>query len=42
MMTREDFLYVSSSRLKELVRFGTDIGAWVPPHVAKALQEKLG
>ena len=42
MMTSKDFLYVSSSRLKELVRFGTDISAWVSPHVAEALRNKLG
>ncbi len=42
MMTSLDFLYVSSSRLKELAHFGADIGAFVPPMVAKALHEKLG
>lgn len=42
MMTSQDFLYVSSSRLKELVRFGTNISAWVPPHVAEALKNRLG
>ena len=41
MMTDQEYLYVSSSRLKELVRFGTDIDAWVPPHVAEALRSKL-
>ncbi len=41
MMTSQEFFYVSSSRLKELVRFGADIDAWVPPVVAKALREKL-
>jgi pantetheine-phosphate adenylyltransferase len=42
MMTDQEYLYVSSSRLKELVRFGTNIDAWVPSHVAEALQAKLG
>jgi pantetheine-phosphate adenylyltransferase len=42
MMTSPEFFYVSSSRLKELVRFGADVDAWVPPIVAKTLREKLG
>jgi pantetheine-phosphate adenylyltransferase len=41
MMTSEEYFYVSSSRLKELVHFGADVDAWVPPVVAKALREKL-
>jgi pantetheine-phosphate adenylyltransferase len=42
MMTSLEHLYVSSSRLKELVRFGADVTEFVPPVVAKRLQEKLG
>jgi pantetheine-phosphate adenylyltransferase len=42
MMTSQQFFYVSSSRLKELVHFGADISAWVPPVVEKHLREKLG
>ncbi|MDX1650421.1 MAG: pantetheine-phosphate adenylyltransferase [Myxococcota bacterium] len=42
LMTSQQFFYVSSSRLKELVRFGADIGEWVPPLVAKYLREKVG
>lgn len=41
MMTNQEFFYVSSSRLKELVRFGANVDAWVPPIVAKYLREKL-
>jgi pantetheine-phosphate adenylyltransferase len=41
MMTSEEFFYVSSSRLKELVHFGAEVDAWVPPIVAKALREKI-
>ncbi len=41
MMASQRYLYVSSSRLKELVRFGRDIGEFVPPVVAKRLREKL-
>ena len=41
-MTRQEYLYVSSSRLKELVRFGASIDEWVPPVVAAALKRKLG
>ena len=42
MMTSQEFFYVSSSRLKELVHFGADVSAWVPPIVVKYLREKLG
>ena len=41
MMTNQEFFYVSSSRLKELVQFGANVDAWVPPVVAKYLREKL-
>ena len=42
MMTSQEFFYVSSSRLKELVHFGADVSEWVHPIVAKYLREKLG
>jgi len=42
MMSSQRYLYVSSSRLKELVRFGRDVGEFVPPIVGKRLREKLG
>lgn len=42
MMTSQRFFYVSSSRLKELVRFGTNVDEFVPPIVAARLKEKLG
>ncbi len=42
MMTSLECLYVSSSRLKELARFGADIDEFVPPLVARRLREKLG
>jgi len=42
MMTSLEHLYVSSSRLKELVRFGADVSDFVPPVIAKQLVEKLG
>ena len=41
LMTSLEHLYVSSSRLKELVRFGANIDDFVPPSVAVALREKL-
>jgi len=40
-MTSQDYLYVSSSRLKELVRFGASVDEFVPPLVAEALKKKL-
>ena len=42
MMASQEYLYVSSSRLKELVRFGRAVDEFVPPLVAKRLQERLG
>ncbi len=42
MMTSQQFFYVSSSRLKELVSFGANIDEFVPPLVAKKLRERLG
>jgi pantetheine-phosphate adenylyltransferase len=42
MMTSQQFFYVSSSRLKELVSFGARVDDFVPPIVAKKLKEKLG
>jgi len=42
LMASKKYLYVSSSRLKELVRLGRDVDEFVPPEVAKRLREKLG
>jgi pantetheine-phosphate adenylyltransferase len=42
LMASERWFYVSSSRLRELVRFGRDVSEWVPPAVAKRLEDKLG
>jgi pantetheine-phosphate adenylyltransferase len=42
MMSSQEYLYVSSSRLKELVRFGAPVDEFVPPIVAEALRKKLG
>jgi pantetheine-phosphate adenylyltransferase len=42
MMTSQEFFYVSSSRLKELVRFGGNVEEFVPQLVARRLREKLG
>jgi len=41
MMASQEYLYVSSSRLKELVRFGGEVSDFLPPLVAKRLREKL-
>jgi pantetheine-phosphate adenylyltransferase len=42
MMASQEHMYVSSSRLKELVRFGRNIDEFVPAQVAKMLVERLG
>jgi pantetheine-phosphate adenylyltransferase len=41
MMPSLQYMYVSSSRLKELVRFGRDVEEFVPGLVAKRLRERL-
>ena len=41
MMPSQQYLYVSSSRLKELARFGRDVQEFVPPGVAKMLRERF-
>ena len=41
MMPSQEYLYVSSSRLKELARFGRDVEEFVPPLVAKLLRERF-
>jgi pantetheine-phosphate adenylyltransferase len=42
MMASQEYLYVSSSRLKELVQFGRDVSEFVPAAVAQKLKERLG
>lgn len=42
LMTSQQYFYVSSSRLKELVSFGTDVSEWVPPIVETYLRKKYG
>ena len=41
MMASAEYLYVSSSRLKELVQFGRDVSEFVPAAVAQKLKERL-
>jgi pantetheine-phosphate adenylyltransferase len=42
LMTSERWFYVSSSRLRELVKFGASVDEFVPANVAKRLRERLG
>jgi pantetheine-phosphate adenylyltransferase len=42
LMTSQEYFYVSSSRLKELVSFGTDVSEWVPPIVEAYLKKRFG
>jgi pantetheine-phosphate adenylyltransferase len=41
LMTNQEFLYVSASRIREVARLGYDVSDLVPPHVYKALQTKF-
>jgi len=40
LMTHENYSFISSSLVKELIEFGGDISAFVPPLVEKKLKEK--
>ena len=42
MMSSQEHLYLSSSRIKELWGLGRPVAGMVPPHVDAALREKLG
>ena len=41
-MTSQDYMFVSSSLLKEVARLGGDIREMVPPQVAEAVYTKFG
>lgn len=41
MVSSSEFVYLSSSIVKEISMLGGDIGCFVPPVVEKALQEKI-
>jgi pantetheine-phosphate adenylyltransferase len=42
IMTNPDYLYLSSSKVKELASLGANIGGLVPPYVETRLKEKFG
>ncbi|HXF56800.1 MAG TPA: pantetheine-phosphate adenylyltransferase [Actinomycetota bacterium] len=42
MPTSPQWSYLSSSLIKEVVRFGGDVSGLVPPHVKERLEERLG
>ena len=41
-MTSQEYMFISSSLLKEVARLGGDIAGMVPPHVAEAVSAKFG
>lgn len=41
MMANESYSYLSSRTIKEIILLGGSVKAFVPPHVEKALREKL-
>jgi pantetheine-phosphate adenylyltransferase len=41
LMTNQEYLFVSASRIREVARLGYDVSDLVPPHVFKALQTKF-
>jgi len=42
LMTAPEYLFLSASRVKELVAFGAPVESYVPPNVAKALSRHMG
>ncbi len=42
LMTNQEFLYISASRIREVSRLGYDVADLVPPHVRTAIRERLG
>ncbi len=42
LMTSAKWVYVSASRMRELVKFGTDVSEFVPKLTAQRLKERLG
>jgi pantetheine-phosphate adenylyltransferase len=42
MMPKDTYTFLSSRIVKEIARLGGDVSAFVPSHVASALQRKLG
>ena len=41
LMTEADYMFVSASRVRELVGFGRDVSELVPPNVAEAIITKM-
>jgi pantetheine-phosphate adenylyltransferase len=42
LMTAPEYLFLSASRVKELVAFGAPVDDYVPPNVAKRLKAQIG
>jgi pantetheine-phosphate adenylyltransferase len=42
MATKPDYSFLSSSLVKEIAKYGGDVGSWVPSHVHLALQSRFG
>ena len=40
LMTQSNYLFISSSAIKQIAALNTDISAFVPAHVEKALRQK--
>ncbi len=42
LMSRQENLFISGTRIREVAAFGADVSAFVPAHVAEALRRKFG
>ncbi|WP_324717684.1 pantetheine-phosphate adenylyltransferase [Carboxydochorda subterranea] len=41
IVTSSEYAFISSSLIKEVARFGGDVGRWVPPGVAERLRSRF-
>ena len=41
-MTSQEYMFLSSSLIKEVAKLGGDVTSMVPPHVNQAVQAKFG
>lgn len=42
LLAKPELQYISSTRMKELARFGVDLSEWLPDEVADAMEKKFG
>ncbi|MGI5852963.1 MAG: pantetheine-phosphate adenylyltransferase [Bacillota bacterium] len=41
LMSRNEYSYISSSAVKQLIHFGADVSAFVPPYIVEQIKSKI-